>query len=323
VIDSTNPAAERMFGYSHDELLGQSVKILMPPPYRDEHDGYIQRYLATLQARIIGIGREALGRRKDGSTFPVELAVSDIDQHGFTGIVRDISRRKELEKHVLEIAAEEQRRIGQELHDGTGQELTGLTLLASTLVDLVAAASRSRSNGQTTNEAEHSFIEQVSSRLLNGLTVANRHVHQLSHGIMPVQIDAQGLRSALMELATATDGQQEITCCFACPGSVEVADNTVATHLYRIVQEALNNALRHAGADRIGISLAQQSDRIILEVSDNGIGFDPPSGRPSETKPGMGLRTMEYRAGMIGGTLNVESNAQGGTIVRCTVPRIP
>ena len=322
-IISVNPATERMFGYTPDELIEQNVSILMPPPYRDEHDGYIERYLQTGEARIIGIGREAVGRRKDGSTFPVDLAVSETGDQGFTGIIRDISQRKELQKHVLEIAAEEQRRIGQELHDGTGQELTGLTLLASTLSDLFRAASGGEANGKTTSLTDGAYkrAEQISSRLLRGLVEANQHVQQLSHGIMPVQVDAQGLRSALNELATNTNGQQNITCCFECRGSVEIADNTAATHLYRIAQEALNNSLRHGHADQIGISLTQHGDQINLEVNDNGIGFDPASRRQTAQTEGLGLRTMEYRAGVIGGTLHIEPNEQGGTKVKCTMTR--
>jgi PAS domain S-box-containing protein len=320
-ITSVNPATERMFGYTQDELIGQNVSILMPRPYRDEHDGYLERYLQTGEARIVGIGREAVGRRKDGSCFPVDLAVSETKDQGFTGIIRDISQRKELQKYVLEIAVEEQRRIGQELHDGTGQELTGLTLLASTLSDLFRAASGGESNGKTTSLTDGAYkrAEQISSRLLRGLAEANKHVQQLSHGIMPVQVDAQGLRSALNELATSTNGQQNISCCFACRGAVEIANNTTATHFYRIAQEALNNALRHSQADQIGISLVQQNDRITLEVSDNGIGFDPGASRTG-TAGGIGLRAMEYRAGMIGGTLHVERSEKGGTIVRCDVP---
>ena len=134
----------------HDELIGQNVKILMPPPYRDEHDGYIERYLQTGEARIIGIGREAVGRRKDGSTFPVDLAVSEVENLGlFTGIIRNISERKELQQHVLEIANEEQQRIGQELHDGTGQQLTGLSLFAGRLLKILRGATQVETTGKS------------------------------------------------------------------------------------------------------------------------------------------------------------------------------
>ena len=100
---------------------------------------------------------------------------------------------------------------------------------------------------------------------------------------------------------------------------MDITDNTSATHLYRIAQEALNNALRHGHADEIYISLVQQNDRIILAVSDNGVGFDRGASRTEKTG-GMGLRTMEYRAGLIGGTLHVERSEKGGTLVRCDVP---
>jgi two-component system, LuxR family, sensor kinase FixL len=97
IIDSINPATERMFGYTQEELIGRNIKLLMPPPYCDEHDEYLARYLKTGEAKIIGIGREVEGRRKDGSIFPVDLAVSELhDRTGrlFTGIIRDITERK-------------------------------------------------------------------------------------------------------------------------------------------------------------------------------------------------------------------------------------
>jgi two-component system, LuxR family, sensor kinase FixL len=326
IIDSVNPATERMFGRTQDELIGQNVKILMPHPYRDEHDGYIERYKRTGEARVIGIGigREASGKRKDGSTFPVDLAVSEIDHLGiFTGIVRDISQRRLLEKHVLEIAAEEQRRFGQELHDGTGQELTGLSLFADTLQEVLGNAPRTESEENATwllEEADLVRLRQIAARLSRGLAETNRHIRDLSRGIVPVQIDAEGLRSALEELAAATDAQQGIACDFDCCGSVAVANNTTATQLYRIAQEALNNALRHGQADEMHISLLQSDGQIILEVSDNGIGFDPAAMHGAfPAEGGMGLRTMEYRAGMIGGHIRIGPNQAGGTTVRCSV----
>jgi PAS domain S-box-containing protein len=324
LIDSVNPATERMFGYSQQELLGQNVRILMPPPYCDEHDEYLRRFAETREPRIIGIGREVLGRHKDGSTFSIDLAVSETDDQGFTGIIRDISERKQLQKHILEVAAEEQRRIGQELHDGTGQELTGLTLLAGTLDTLLGGASRNHSHDQAAwllGDDEYQRVRQIAARLLRGLNDANRHVNQLSHGIMPVQIDAQGLRAALEELAATINGQQNISCRFDGPASVEVASNTTATQLYRIAQEALNNALRHGRADYIRISLEQQGGQVMLKVMDNGVGFDRAARQQKSPARGMGLRTMEYRAGLIGGTLHVVRMAQGGTSVICAAPR--
>jgi PAS domain S-box-containing protein len=104
-IRTINPAAERLFGYTQDEVIGQNVKILMPSPYREEHDGYLARYLATGEKRIIGIGREVLGRRKDGTTFPMDLSVAEArlgNERIVVGIIRDITERKRAEQALRE-----------------------------------------------------------------------------------------------------------------------------------------------------------------------------------------------------------------------------
>ena len=104
IVEAFNPAAERLFGYSADEVVGRNVSILMPPPYAAEHDEYLRRYLETGDRKIIGIGREAVGRRKDGSIFPLDLAVGEATIDGqcvFTGVIRDLTERKKLESNLL------------------------------------------------------------------------------------------------------------------------------------------------------------------------------------------------------------------------------
>ena len=135
-IETINRAGIRMFGYQPDEVVGRNVSMLMPQPFRGEHDRYLANYLKTGKARIIGIGREVVALKKDGTRFPIELSVSEVNLGGartFTGITRDISDRKRLEREILEISEREQRRIGQDLHDGLCQQLTGTALLVRAL----------------------------------------------------------------------------------------------------------------------------------------------------------------------------------------------
>ncbi len=326
-IRSANPTTEAMFGYSQEELLGKNVSMLLPKPYFDEHDSHLNHPLQTDNAYINTNGREILGKRKDGSIFPAELAVSRVELFNeFTGIIRDITHRKQLQKQVLKIAEEEQRRIGQELHDGTGQELTGLALVAGTVAKLLEELPY-QADGEDPSwrldEAALLQLRHAANRLSQGLSQANRHVQQLSHGILPVQVEPEGLRSALEQLASTTDTLQNITCSFDCPQIIAVANNTVATHLYRIAQEAVNNAMRHSKATQIRISLLYVKNDIILEVSDNGIGFDPSSicdeavGIPR----GFGLQIMNYRASMIGAAFQITRRDDQGMLVRCAVPR--
>jgi two-component system, LuxR family, sensor kinase FixL len=323
VIETINLAAERMFGYSRAEMIGQNVKMLMPSPFREEHDGYLRHYRDTGQARILDVVRELVARRRDGSTFPIDLSVTQVDHSGYyTGVIRDISERKELQEHVLESAAEEQRRIGMELHDGIGQELTGLSLVAGTLLKAMTGVPGKETEGQVVrqiDEASYTRICDIVKKLDKKLSEANRLVHQLSHGIMPVQVDAEALRSALDELSASIHAPPTVSCRFNCPLPVMVANNTTATHLYRIAQEAVNNAIKHSRADEIRISLRQNDELIILEVSDNGVGVEAVDSRVAITRKGrgMGLRTMQYRAGMIGGALHIERRETGGTLVRC------
>lgn len=324
-IDSINRATEKLFGYMRQELLGQHISLLIPSINGSHLEVSIEEYVEHQQIQNVGNARETVASRKDGTTFSVDLAIGKVDHLGiFTGIVRDITNRKMLQAHLLEIASEEQRRIGHELHDGTQQELTGLTLFAGGLCDLLNTVVRRDSEDipdWSISDAHLTRIKQTASRLLQGLKTANQHVHELSHGIMPVQIDAEGLRSALAELAGRTNELKDISCHFESSGASSIVDNLVATQLYRIAQESLNNALQHGQADEICIRLSQQMDAVTLEVCDNGIGIESPARPESNTTGrGMGLRIMEYRTSLLGGVLQIERNTGPGVTIRCVIP---
>jgi two-component system, LuxR family, sensor kinase FixL len=303
IIESFNTASEKIFGYKAAEIVGQNVNLLMPAPYRHEHDKYIARYRKTGRAKIIGIGREVLGRRKDGTTFPMDLAVSEVrlvDRRLFTGFVRDITDRKRLEKEILEISDAEQRRIGQGLHDGLCQQLAGIQLMGEVLAKNLSKKSKAE-GAQAAKIAEH-VREAISQTRL------------LARGLSPVSLETNGLMSALQELVAAVARLFSVECRFQCGEPVLLRDNAVATHLYRIAQEAINNAIRHGKARTVVVTLTRQKSDACLIVTDNGIGF------PKELKndSGMGLRIMKYRAGMIGASLEIRSGNGDGTRVACT-----
>jgi PAS domain S-box-containing protein len=305
IMDSVNPSAERLFGYTASELIGKNVSLLMPEPYRREHDRYIENYLRTGVAKIVGIGREVVGRRKDGTVFPMELAVSEMAVGGkrmFTGVVRDVTDRRRLEREILEAAAEEQRRIGQDLHDGLCQELAGIAFAVEVLTQKLAA----RSAPETTN------IRKVADLVDQSIT----HARDLARGLQPVALEAGGLSAALEALAAKVEGLFHISCLFVCNDACYIYDNTAATHLYRIAQEAISNAVRHGKAKTVAIDLMSNDGSLRLEIRDDGIGLST-AARDSR---GMGLHTMKYRAGLIGGSVTIVPGERGGTVVTCVIP---
>src|SRR6056297_106659 len=231
-IETFNPAAERIFGYEAHEVIGKNVRVLMPEPYHEEHDGYIQAYHNTGRRRIIGIGREVTGRRKEGSTFPMDLAVSEVMVEGrtvFAGIVRDISERRRLELEVLRIADEERRRIGQDLHDGLGQQLTGIGLLARGLARQL--------------EADGSPAADEAREITEFIKEADEYARGLARGLVPVELEANGLAAALTRLAATAERLFDITCTVEAVGTdAGIAAVPHPTHLFRIAQEAVSNA---------------------------------------------------------------------------------
>lgn len=307
VIETANSATERIFGYRKEELIGQNISILMPQPYRDKHDSYVGAYLSTGVRKIIGIGREVVGQRKDGAIFPIDLSVGEAHlpdgRRVFTGIIRDLTDRKQLEEKILQISEDEQHRIGQDIHDDLCQQLAAIGCLAKVAHQQLARG----------GSPEARNLDEI----VRLVTQANVRAREMSRGLMPVVLDSAGLMEALKDLAQGTERIFRVSCPFRCERPVSIPDNKMATQLFRIAQEAVANAIKHSHAGRIELSLSSEDQHIQLVIRDNGTGIpDNITGK----RTGMGLLTMTHRARMMGGTLSVEPDEFGGTIVRCRVP---
>jgi PAS domain S-box-containing protein len=306
-IKSFNKTAEKLFQYQAPEVIGKNVKVLMPEPYKAEHDDYMDHYLETGERKIIGIGREVTGRRKDGSTFPMYLAVSEVklpNQHIFTGIVRDISEQRRLEQEVLRISEHERQRIGQDLHDGLGQMLTGIGLITKNLSRQLA-------------DQQHELAEEA-EEISSLIKEADEQARTLARGLVPVEFDEKGLEAALERLKQNAEKLFDIEFSLEVIGDLDFDDATQAIHLYRIAQEGVSNAVKHGAATKVAVHLASTETHIRLRVADNGTGF----AEDWDAEGGLGVRIMQFRARLIGGNLEISDIPDKGAVITCTIPVI-
>jgi PAS domain S-box-containing protein len=307
-IQSFNKAAEKMFGYTFDEVIGENVKLLMPDPYRDKHDDYIDNYLETGDRKIIGIGQEVTAVKKNGDVFPIDLSVAEIKWEGgriFSGIIKDISLRRKLEKSVIEIGEEERTKIGRDLHDGLGQMLTGIRMMSENLARKLKA-----------NELPGADEVQEISDMIRE---TDEFARSLSHGLAHVDVDKNGIQEMLQNLCKRSEKMFNINCICDISNTIETDDQTLSLNIYRIAQEAIHNAVKHGRAKKIFVRLAATERHISLIVEDDGIGFDEHFDLTDCS--GMGLQLMKHRAGLLGGVLEFVKNEKGYTRVRCLIPK--
>jgi signal transduction histidine kinase len=207
--------------------------------------------------------------------------------------------RRQLEQELLAATGREQRRIGQDLHDGLCQHLAGIEFRNEALA-------RDLEHDPLAREE----VEKIGALIRDG----TRQARMLARGLAPVELEKNGLMSALMELAANSAHLYRVECRFTCEQPVLVTDETAATHLYRIAQEAISNAVRHAHAKTITLELHPAADEAVLTVANDGVPLPAEPGRIG----GMGLRIMRYRAELIGATLRLGSTAEGKTELNCT-----
>jgi len=214
----------------------------------------------------------------------------------------DITERKGLEEAILEISAIEQRRIAQDLHDGLGQHLTGIAFMCKVLEEKLS---------------DKLLPEAVeAAKIVKMVNQAIDNTRQLARGLHPVAAEPLGLMSALKKWASEVEGLFHIGCGFHCEKPLQIHDANLATHLYRIAQEAVNNAIRHGKSRNIVISLSGKNGTGTLVIQDDGDGFPKKPASP----PGVGLSIMNYRADMVGGSLKVQPNQERGITVTCMFP---
>lgn len=304
-ITSWNPAAGRIFGYAEEEMLGRDFSVLVPEDRLEENHGLAEAVLHGKAIRDF----ETVRLARDGRRVEVSLTFSPIfcrDRKctGYAAIVRDITDRRRLEKEVLEIADFEKHRIGQDLHDDLCQHLVGIAMIGNLLYTELK-----RQEAAQAKEARQ--INEMISKAIE-------HARNLAKGLSPLNIAQGGLMAGLEMLAANTTQMFRFPCTFECPSAVHVTNLEVATHLYRIAQEALNNAIKHSRGSHIVIRLERSGGAVQISVIDDGIGLSAP--RPPSQGGGMGMHTMCYRARIIGAAIEIQSNPGGGTYVVCRLP---
>jgi PAS domain S-box-containing protein len=297
-----NPAFAQVTGYQAEQVVGQPLSSLV------SLTGVLQRLRSGLPSHERFLEEIAPYQSPQGELWG-EWRVGPVrDKQGqnthWLIIFRDITERRRLEKEIIEISDRERQRIGQDLHDGLCQQLAGIELMSQVLEQKLAR--RSKAASARVGEIGRYVRDAISQTRL------------LARGLSPVTLESEGLMSGLQELAANTEKMFGVSCELDCAQPVLFHDPIVATHLYRIAQEAVSNAIKHGKATRIRIQLQNVGERTILSISDNGLGFPQSRGNSK----GMGLAIMKSRSGMIGGELFLDNHPAGGARVSCSVPSI-
>lgn len=300
-IISWNKGAERIFGYTAEEVKGKNLSILVPPYYPNEMPELLDKVLNGEDIDHY----ETVRQRKDKTIIHLSQKISPIKDSkniitGVSLIGRDISAKKELEQQITEVGERERKRIGQDLHDSLGQMLTGISLRIRALANKMKERC----------PEERLELEEVHDLVKTAIL----QTRELAKGLIPITLNSEGLPHALSELCVYAQTVSEVSVDQNIDESINVPDILVATQLYHIAQEAVTNANKHADTKKIFVSLYNESSELILSVKDEGKGI------LNKEDAGIGFKIMDYRANMINARLTIFSPESGGTNVVCRVP---
>jgi PAS domain S-box-containing protein len=304
-ILSCNRAALSLFGYQKEELKKKPIHILFSSPFSEQMEGNVAKSTPIELTGIIGRSSEIQGINRDQKVFPLELNVTEVEWEGakiYTGIIRDLSARRYLERRILESGQEERRNIGRELHDGLGQMLTGIRMLSENLAKKLKIK-----NIEGADEV---------GEIAKMVHEADEFARTLARGLVQVDLEKKGLSVALQNICNQTEKLTGVTCEFYDLEDAEVKNHSLGLHLYRITQEAINNAIKHGDPDYIRVRLSNNEYHTALSIFDNGVGFpDNP-----DDDCGSGIEIMKHRARIMGGILEISRTTDGFTQVRCIIP---
>jgi PAS domain S-box-containing protein len=346
VIESVNPATERLFGYCAAELVGQNVKVLMPEPTRAEHDGYLGNYLTTGAKKVIGVGREVTGRRKNGATFPLHLSVSEFAAEGrryFTGMIYDLSDRR----HVEEALRESERRLAQaqkmeavgQLTGGIAHDFNNLLLVIAGNLELLESRVEGREARSLLKEAQDAAA--LGSKLTDQLLTFSRQRHLDPHTIrlndLAVGI-AEMMRRTLGEhIALSTSLAEDLWETRADPGQFQSAIVNMAVNARdampdggKLIIETRNFVFEADNLDFL--PELKPGEYVQLSISDTGSGM-PPEVRDRAFEPffttkekgrgtGLGLAMVYGFVRQSGGHVTIYSEVGRGTTINLYLPRV-
>lgn len=316
-----NPAAEIMFGRSAKDTLGNSLEILIPSHLRGMHGSHMRQFTGPdhVLPRTVVPQRDILGLRSDGSIFPIESTFSKsvVDGHlQLTAVLRDATDKqkaqrglrdanrqlRELTRSMTEVREQERSRFSRELHDDLGQQLTGLKLSLSWL-------------GNRIKEGRATEVQNVDD-MRHQLDTAIGSVRRIAAELRPRVLDDKDFAEALTWQTQEFTRHSGLEVTLQLEAGDLVRDNDASTALFRIVQEALTNVVRHAQATQVRISLTEWDGNVVLTIHDNGVAFD----RNERDGAGVGLIGMRERCTSIGGNFEIESVEGVGTTISVSVP---
>lgn len=307
-IEYLNEKFIKKFGYSREELPTSAAWFARAYPDPEYRRQVAQQWQAMVK-KGLRTGREIGPLEvevtcKDGSVRRVDF-IGRLLGKKLLLAANDLTERERLEQQIVKISEQERERIGQDLHDGLCQLLSGIKFKTTLLEQkLEAKTAAEAADARALEDLLNSAIQQAKN---------------VARGLHPVELEAGGLMAALESLADSVSSVYGIACVCPRKRSVLVHDHITATHFYRIAQEAINNAVRHGHAQRISVRLTRNRNGLRLTVQDNGVGFATKTRR----KTGMGLHLMRYRARAMGAHLELRSQPHKGTIIKCWLRTAP